>query len=308
MAKTWSCGVRTLPATILGDPPIPTVAVLWMCNGFVVGATVFEGPSVSDLQLRQSFNEALARPTKGAPTGRPRRVRVASDPLARRLRNVLPKVYVDVRPTPEIDEALEAMAASFSGPLLEPEEEFMQLDESVRDELMPAALELFELQPWEVVPADVPVRVTIPGCDLPEGRLIVMGHNGDSYGLMLFTELADFELFAACGAGMLDPSGLILPKCYSLNYEPIDPEMIGADPSLGAFPLPLLTVFERDTQRPPSRSEARPMLAAIVGLSRFIRRHARALDSRANWEAGIRGRYRVTALEEKLEVRISAKL
>jgi len=307
MAKIWSCGVRSLPATIEGDPPVPTVGVLWTCDGFVVGASVFEGTSVTDAQLRESFDAAVARPIHRAPAGRPSRVGVDSDPLARRLRAILPGVEIDVRATPDVDHALDSLAEAMSGPRLDPMPAFMAMDEVVRDALMPAALGLFEQTPWEVFPADVPVRVSIPGCDVEDGRLAVMGHNGETYGAMLFLSQEDFELFAACGSGMMDPAGLVLPKCLSLNYEPIDPEVVGSDPELGAFPLPLLSVFERDTQRSPSRSEAKLMLAAITGLSRFAEKHADEIVTRSNWETGVSGRYRVEVLGEKLEVRLTAK-
>jgi hypothetical protein len=306
MTRIWSCGVRSLPATIKGDPPLPTVGVLWTCDGFVVGASVFGGTSVSDAQLRESFDEAVDRPIHRAPAGRPSRVRVDSDPLARRLREILPDVEIDVRATPDVDHALDSLAEAMCGPRLDPMPAFMAMDEAVREALMPAALGLFEELPWEIFPPDVPVRVSIPGCGV-EGRLSVMGHNGDSYGVMLFLSQEDFELFAACGAGMLDPAGVVLPKCFSLNYEPIDPELVGEDPKLGAFPLPLLSVFERDTQRSPSRSESKLMLAAIVGLSRFAKRRGDEIVFRPNWEAGVSGRYRVEVLGEKLAVTLTAK-
>jgi len=307
MMRIWSCGVRSLPATIEGDPPVPTVGVLWTCEGFVVGASVFEGTSVTDAQLRESFDQAVARPIHRAPAGRPSRVGVDSAPLARRLRELLPEVQIDVRPTPDVDHALDSLAEAMSGPRLDPMPAFRAMDETVREALLPAALGLFEQLPWEIFPPDVPIRVSIPGCGVEEGRLSVMGHNGDTYGVMLFLSQEDFELFAACGAAMLDPAGVVLPKCFSLNYEPIDPELVGEDPKLGAFPLPLLSVFERDAQRRPSRSEAMLMLAAIVGLTHFAKRHGDEIVSRPNWEAGVRGRYHVEALGEKLEVTLTAK-
>jgi hypothetical protein len=307
MTKIWSCGVRSLPATIEGDPPVPTLGVMWMCKGFVVGASVFEGTAVTDAQLRESFDQAVARPMAGAPAGRPSRIGVDSAPLARRLREILPEVRVDVRPTPEVDDALESLVQAMSGPRLDPMPAFMELDEAVRDALMPAALGLFELAPWEIFPPDVPVRVSIPRLGVEEGRLAVMGHNGDTYGAMLFLSQEDFDFFAACGEGMLDPTGVVLPKCFSLNYVPIDAASVGGDPAHGAFPLPLLSVFERDTQRGPSRSEAKPMLAAITGLARFAERRAHELAVPRNWEAGVRGRYRVDVLGDRLEVRLAAK-
>lgn len=308
MTKTWSCGVRTLPATIEGDPPAPTLGVLWTCEGFIVGASVFEGTEVTDAQLRESFDTAVAQPLGGAPAGRPSRVGVDSDPLARRLRELLPEVEVDVRSTPDVDHALDSLTEAMSGPPLEPMEAFMEMDEAVRAALMPAALDLFEQLPWTIFPPDRPVRVSIPDCGVDEGRLTVMGHNGDTYGAMLFLSQEDFELFAACGAGTLDPTGLVLPKCFSLNYAPIDPGLVGGDPSLGDFPLPLLTVFERDTHRSPSRSEAKLMLAAIVGLTRFAKRRGDEIVEPPNWASGISGRYRVEVLGEKLAVGLEAKI
>jgi len=156
-------------------------------------------------------------------------------------------------------------------------------------------------------PRGCPVRVSIPDCGVDEGRLAVMGHNGDTYGAMLFLSQEDFELFAACGGGTLDPTGLVLPKCFSLNYEPIDPELVGEDPSIGAFPLPLLSVFERDTHRSPSRSEAKLMLAAIVGLTRFAKRRGDDIVKPLNWASGVSGRYRVEVLGENVAVGLDAK-
>lgn len=306
MGTTWSCGVRSLPASIVGDPPVSTAGVLWMCQGFVVGAQVFEGKHVSDLQLRQSFEAAATRPMDGAPQGRPDRIRTASPSLAGQLRNVLPKVHVEVQPTPDIDDAFDDLARSLSRPHLTPFDEFMELDEAVREPLVRAALEVFELYPWEVFPADAPVRVDVPKCGLRDGRLTVMGHAGESYGLMLFSTPADLDFFATAGESSVPAAELDLPKCYSLNYEPIDPAIVGDDPSNGPFPLPLLTVFEDGAQRQPSRSEAKLLLAVIIGLARFTKRNGRKIIQAGHRAAGIKGRYRADVLGERVEVRISA--
>ena len=286
---------------------MPTLGVLWMCGGVVVGASVFEGTSVTDAQLRESFDHAVARPMAGAPAGQPARVAVHSGPLARRLRGLLPEVRVDVRPTPDVDDAFESLAETLSRPRLDPMPAFMEMDEAVREALMPAAFGLFELSPWEIFPPDVPVRVSIPRLGVETGRLAVMGHNGDTYGAMFFLSQEDFDLFAACGEGMVDPTGIVLPKCFSLNYAPVDPSLVGGDPAQGAFPLPLLSVFERDTQRSPSRSEAKPVIAAITGLARFAERRAHEVAIPRNWEIGVRGRYRVDVMGDRLEVRLAAK-
>lgn len=302
MTVTWSCGVRSLPATLAGDPPIPTLAVLWTCEGFVVGASVFEGAHVTDAQLEESFAEAVARPAPGAPSARPSRIAVDSSPLARRLRKLLPDLQIDVQATPDTDDALQSLAEAMSGPDLHPMDEFMEMDESLRDAVMPAALGLFEQAPWNVLPADIPVAVSIPGCGVEEGRLSVMGHNGEVYGLMFFVSQEDFDLFAACGSGMVSPSRVVLPKCFSLNFEPIAPELVGRAPELGAFPLPLLSVFERDTRRRPSRSEVRLFLAATLGLSKLLDEIAKKGALRSE----LSGCYEVEVLGEALEVRLTA--
>ena len=299
MAQSWSCGIGALPGTVKGGP---VVGVLWTCQGFVVHIGVFEGRTVDDLQLRRSFDEAVAKPAKHAPRGKPKRIRVADPALARRLRKLLPKVRVEVGPTPDVVEVLESMAQEL-GARPTPIEEFMELDETVREALMPAALGLFELRPWQLFPPEPAVRVVIAGCDLKDGRISIMGHGGEVFGFMLFRSGADHAVLES------ERAPETVPTCYSLNYEPVPTSALSGDPEdTGDFPLPVLTVFEGGAQRAPDREEARLLIAAALGLSRFMTRRATQLMSPGGQTRGIKGKYRVQALGEKLEVRVSFKL
>lgn len=294
-----------MPASIQSDPPIPTMGVMWMHRGYILGADVVEGTSVPELDLRRSLEQARARDENGGPHERPDRIHVDTEVLARKLRNVFPKIEIEVRPTPELDEAFESLAASLTGARVSPMDEFLALDEAAREPLMNAALDLFDLYPWTVHPADAYLRLDIPKCGLRDGRVTVMGQGGDSHGLMLFSSPADLDIFVAYGTGRADTSRLELPRCYSLNYAPIDPTEVGHEPEPGAaFPLPLLTVFEQNAQRPPTMTEARLLIAAIVGLTRFTKRHGHEIVGATGAPPDLSGRYRVEVLGERLEVRV----
>lgn len=312
MGETWSCGIRALPATIEGDPPKPVVAVLWTCQAGVRAAGVFEGTEVGDAELAGSFEQAVVEPMVGVPGRRPSRIRVASEPLARRIGALVSGPDIEVAPTPDVEHAFDSLAAAMSAPpgdqddVLAALDLLGTLDEPLRHELMLQARDFFEAQPWTLFAADVPVKVRIPAHELRDGHLTIMGHGGETYGLMLFRTGEDFTVFCKLSEahGPVAPGGV--PTCYSLTYERVPPEAMGLGPGEGELAVPSLTVFERDVQRQPSRSEVELLLAATAGMNRFMDVRWRELTSRRTGDAAVRGRYRIAVLGRTVEVRLTA--
>lgn len=91
---TWECGVRLTPMTIEGDPPRRMTGVFWVCDGLAVGGEVYDAPEVTDAELVASYDKAVTAPARGAPGGRPTKVRVDSAALAKRIRPLLRGVRI----------------------------------------------------------------------------------------------------------------------------------------------------------------------------------------------------------------------
>lgn len=299
----WSCGIHRLPAVIEGDPPMPVTVTLWMEHGFVRSFDLYQSPTEPLDGIAASFERAVMSPIAGVP-GRPERVHVASEPLARKLTSAC-GVEVIVGEIPDIEHALGTLGQFLGGPPPTALENLQVMPSVHLEQFLRVAFELFTEKPWEHCPPDVLFGVRVPSLGLERGVVTIMGHNMETLGFMLFKSEADFSTFVKLvGANELDAE--MLPVCFSLSCEL---QGAGDDPEMDVpMPVPEATVFDRCGQRPPAESELRLLIACTIGLTKFFRRRGGSAALDAAWHGGksVRGRYTVNALGQKHLVYIQA--
>lgn len=274
----WIGGEVTMPAYVSGEgDPYRPGALLWMvAGGPIVGLNIAR-PGELLPQASESLQGAMEHPMEGPPH-RPSRVRVASAELAAALRAGHPGLEVVCAPTPELDELLGELREHLAGA---GEIEQSYLSPGVTSEAMAAffraAAGLFRAAPWTLVPDALSLfRVTVEQLGVRDQALSVIGRAGQSYGLVLFSDLDDFEAFLD-GAELLELGGEPeMPPHLALNFEH------GADlaPELrrevdahgwevaGADAYPWLVAVDGDlVARPPTGSELTTAEAIALALT-----------------------------------------
>ncbi len=282
---------------------MPVTVTLWMEQGFVRSFDLYQSPTEPLDGLAASFERAAMCPMAGIP-GRPERVRVASEPLARKLTSVC-RVEVIIGEIPDIEHALGELGQFLGGTPPTAFENLQAMPEDHQEQFLQVVFELFAEVPWEHCPPDVLFGVRVPSLGLERGAVTIMGHNMETLGFMLFKSVADFDIFVKLvGANELDAG--MLPLCFSLSCE-----LQGADddPEMGGpLPVPEATIFDSSGQRPMAESELRLLIACTIGLTEFFRRRGGSAALDAVWSGGksVRGRYTVNALGQKHLVHIQA--
>ncbi len=189
------------------DEPYRPGLVVWMDarDGLVVGQEVV-GPEDTDGAVAQVLLSAMERPLAGPPL-RPARIRVADAAIVAEIREVLGDATpIEVAPTPELDEFLEAMLESMQE---EDEDESYLEDGRVPPaavaELFAAAEILYRIAPWQVATDDRVLRLDIPALGVEGACVSIIGNLGESLGLLIFPSLAGYEAFGR--AAEEDPFG-----------------------------------------------------------------------------------------------------
>ena len=180
-----------------GEEPYRPSFVLWIESPthYVVAQGV-ASPDDADGALGRALRAALDAPLVGAPR-QPDRIRVADDSLAAEVREVVGGgVPIEIAPTPEIDELLEAMLAS----MREGDAEASYLEDGrVPAEavaaLFRAAQMIYGLAPWEAATDGVLLRMDIPALGVEGACVAIIGQLGESLGLLIFPSLAGYEAF-----------------------------------------------------------------------------------------------------------------
>jgi hypothetical protein len=105
---------------------------------------------------------------------------------------------------------------------------------------------------------------------IDDARIAVMGHNGETFGLMVFFSREDQATFESNGGPPMRDH-VTIPRCLSVNVRPM-PTPSGADPDPPM--IALVRVLEQETQRAPTDEEMTLAVAAS-------RRTARSMTARA---------------------------
>jgi len=277
----WVAGTVAIPVYVTGEgEPYRPEALFWMgADGAILGSTVAKPGELLPM-ASESLQSAIEQPMYGKPHS-PTRVRVASAELADALRAGHPGLDVVCAPTPELDEMLalmrEKMAEdgateqSYLSPEIEPE---------AMAAFFTAAAALFRAKPWKLVPDDQCLfSVTIEQLGVRDAAMSVIGQIGQSFGLILFSGLDDFEAY-------LDAANVIelgeqpeVPPHFALNFErgsELAPELrkeisehhwevAGAS----AYPW-LVAVDEQLVARPPTDKEVTIAEAIALALTNVM--------------------------------------
>jgi hypothetical protein len=293
-AIEWIGGTVTMPAYVTGEgEPYRPDLLFWMApDGAILGSTAVR-PAELLAMASESLQSTIEQPMYGRPHT-PTRVRVASAELVDALRAGHPGIDVVCAPTPELDEMIDLMwekmgeddatEQSYLSPGIEPE---------AMASFFKAAAALFRAKPWKVVPDDQSLfSVTIESLGVYDAAISVIGQMGESFGLILFSGLDDFEAF-------LDAADVIerreepeVPPHFALNFErgaELAPELRKeiaehhwevASPN--AYPW-LIAVDEDLVARPPTAREVTLAETMALALTKVLV-EKKAL--RAAWDGG----------------------
>jgi len=290
----WIGGTVAMPAYVTGEgEPYRPEALFWMgTGGAILGSTVAKPGELLPV-ASESLQSAIEQPMHGRPHA-PTRVRVASAELADALRAGHPGLDVVCAPTPELDEMLALMREKMAE---DGATEQSYLTRGISPEAMAAffraAAALFRAKAWNLVPDDQSLfSVTIEQLGVRDAAISVIGQMGQSFGLILFSGLDDFEAY-------LDAADVIelgeepeIPRHFALNFErgaelaptlrkeisEHDWEVAGAN----AYPW-LVAVDEELVARPPTGKEvtmAEAIALALTNLTADKKALRRAWDGR----------------------------
>ncbi|MFQ5478668.1 MAG: YecA family protein [Candidatus Binatia bacterium] len=203
-------GGRLLPPFFITDreEPYRPDLVVWMDlpDGLIVGQNVV-APEETDGAVARVLLAAMEQPLVGPPR-RPERIRVAEASLVDELRAVVGEaIEIDVAPTPELDELLEAMLESM--PAGDEDESYFEegrVSRATLGEFFASAECLYRIAPWRVASDDQVLRMDIPALGVEGACVSIIGSLGESLGLLIFPSLAGYEAFAQ---GTEEPLGRI---------------------------------------------------------------------------------------------------
>lgn len=217
----WVGGLVSLPGHVTGEgEPFRPEALFWIgAGGAMLGSEVGKPGEVLGLAC-ESLQRAIEEPMDGRPHA-PARVRVASPELAEVLRAGHPTIEIVCAPTPEID----AVVAMLKEKMDEGAEDRVShlspgVDPDAIASLFRAAAGLFRAAPWKVVPTDESLlSVTIEALELHDAALCVVGQMKQSLGLILFSDLEDFEAYLAMADAIDLGEEPVMPPHLALNFE-----------------------------------------------------------------------------------------
>lgn len=204
------------PVFIGVDAPYRPVLELWLVDGFILHAA-FHDPNEPIAPIAEDLRLKLLDPPGGV---RPRRLRLNDPGWAADVRRVLPGIEVTAGPTPELDEPLEALVSQ----LAENQPASYLGDRLAADDmaaLFAAADALYRIEPWKILDDGQIIQADIPELGVQGVCLSVIGALGESFGMLLFASLADYERMLEISdeldqTGQLQAPGMIMT---SLNYE-----------------------------------------------------------------------------------------
>ena len=272
----WIAGTVAVPAYVTGEgAPYRPEALVWMgADGAILGSMVGKPGELLPM-ASESLQRAIEQPMHGRPHS-PTRVRVASAQLADALRAGHPGLDVVCAPTPELDEML-ALLRERLGEHGSPEQCYLspEITPEAMAAFFEAAAALFRAKPWKLVPDDQSLfSVTIEQLGVRDAAISVIGQMGQSFGVILFSSLDDFEAYLDGAEAVELGEEPEVPPHFVLNFArgaELAPglrkeisehhwEVAGAN----AFPW-LVAVDEELVARPPTGEEV--TLAEAIALA-----------------------------------------
>jgi hypothetical protein len=222
--REWIGGITSMPAyaTDEGGESYRPEMLLWLDAGEEICpvGSLLGKPGEMLGKACDSLRETIAKPMSGSPRA-PTRLRVASTEMAEALRAGHPSIEIVCAPTPEIDDVVAAMDNVLDDELAS-EQSFLvpgTSPEAVAS-FFRAAAALYRAKPWDVVPPDSVVSVTVESHGVHEAALSVMGHLGESFGYLLFSSIADFNAYIEAAEAMHNGQKPATPSYLVLNFVP----------------------------------------------------------------------------------------
>ena len=282
----WVGGYFAMPAYVTGEgEPYRPQSLIWLIppDGLIEGVAAMREEEIAE-KAGKHFVATTRAPMVGPPR-MPARVRVASEKLARSIREqVGASVEILVAPTPEVDAVAEHMRAHLKDVGQEEEPSYLGSSDVTPElvaALFDAAADMFRVAPWKVIPNESAVfRVSVPELGVENFVMSVIGHLGESLGFVLFQSLDDLDRFGAAAKGAKSANGRPnVPPHFALNFDR------GADmePALrreiakhgwkvaGSNAYPWLVAVDPDlVGRPPTAGEIVVGEALCRGLTRMV--------------------------------------
>jgi hypothetical protein len=290
----WIGSTVEMPAYVTGEAePYRPEALFWMgADGAILGSTLAKPGELLPM-ASESLQSTIEQPMYGRPHS-PTRVRVASAELADALRAGHPGLDVVCAPTPELDEMLALMREKMAE---DGATEQSYLSPEIAPEAMAsfftAAAALFRAKPWMLVPDDQSLfSVTIEQLGLRDAAMSVIGQMGQSFGLILFSGLDDFEAYLNAADVIELGEKPEMPPHFALNFErgaELAPELRKEISEhhwevAGANAYPWLVAVDEDlVARPPTGKEV-TMAEAIASALTNVMAEKKAL--RKAWDGG----------------------
>jgi hypothetical protein len=319
--EEWIGGTVDVPSFVVGDEggPYRPKMLLWAAtSGGIVGNTLIEQGADPVERCVASLQEAIRAPQSGRPR-KPTRVRIDSPELAAALRSALaPSIDVVHAPTPEID-ALEAHLRAFlkdSPSEQAPTYLTHGIDADANASFFRAAARLHRAAPWKVVPDDASVvSVRIDALGVKNAVVSVLGQLGESFAVILFASLRDFEAHLAIAEEAAEsgsPPEKVSPS-VALNFDrgaDLEPELrkeIAAHGWEVAGPdaYPSITAMDADiVGRPPTAREQTTLEAIALALTAWIEAEP-ALGKAWDDDVGLARTFTVTTHAGPVEVALA---
>ena len=301
-------GVYLLPVDLIvggGD----TWIVLWANPGTqqILGHAVLS--SWDPKAAAQSFLETMKHPQDGRP-GPFASVRIADHEVAEALR-LHTNVEVMEGPTPEVD----AIANHFMASSLPPDIALTRIPDALAGSFFAAAASLYRLQPWRHVPSDSAVlRLSIEALGVSNAILSVIGHAGESYGVLVFSSAHDFLSFTSQAEAGIHPTMLhdcfpIMSVTFSAPEPLVEPLLARAKRAgwdiAGPRAIPRLGCYQQSVPQRTTPDHILQAIALCKGMSCLIESHP-GLISAWTAEQRIDDEYLVDTAGKRTDVRLQA--
>lgn len=217
----WVGGIGAMPAYVVdeGERYRPDVLIWLGSQGAILGSTTAKPGETLGLAT-ESLRDTIERPIFGRAHA-PTRVRVASLALADALRAGHPSIEFVCAPTPELDEVFASMEEAMKR-ASEAEQSYLspEVGPDAVASFFRAAAVLFRANPWKRVPSDESLfSVGIETLGLRDAVLLVIGQMGESFGVLLFSGIEDFEVYLDAADAIEHGEQASMPPLFALNFE-----------------------------------------------------------------------------------------
>ena len=283
-------GGRLSPPIFIHDreEPYRPELVIWLAasSGLVVGQEAV-APEDAEGAVARVLLAALDRPLAG-PKHRPDVIRVADHALATEVRAaVADAIPVVVAPTPELDTVVENLVewmpdsdegekSYFEGGRIPPE---------AVAELFTAADLLYRTAPWKVAADTQVLGMDIPALGVEGACVSIIGHLGESLGVLVFPSFAGYQAFGRkATGGSFEGGGRVDLGTHSLSLNFVRgadlPDSMRREAATHAWPVagadayPLVMHVERDGAfRPLVPRDLEIATVCAASLCRFFEAH-----------------------------------